>query len=126
MLAYVDLAGFAFGVVAFLLSAVSLAAHYVKRAEHPLTAPLQSQIDSIQLTQADIIDRVEHWMKRDRVRKLRDANYAAGGEPSVTTDERLNEQQLPQQLQSGNPPTSPIPQLKSQLRQVARNQGHKI
>lgn len=125
MLAYIDLAGFGFGVVAFLLSAVSLVVHYLKRAEHPLTAPLQSQIDSIQLTQADIIDRVEHWMKRDRVRKVRDAQ--AGGEPSVTMDERQNELQLLQQQQQPNPLVPSTPQqIKQQLRQVARHQGHKI
>lgn len=111
MLAYVDLAGFAFAAVAFLLSAVSLAVHYLKRNEHPLVAPLQSQIDSIQLTQADIIDRVEHWMKRDRVRKLREGQEAA----SSANIEPLNE---PQSL--------PHAQGKEQLRQVARQKGFRV
>jgi hypothetical protein len=125
MLAYFDLAGFGISVVAILLSAVSLLIHYGKRAEHPLTAPLQSQIDSIQLTQADIIDRVEHWMKRDRVRKLRDAQQ--GGEPLAIMDERQSELLRQQQQEALDQQAQQTPsQIKSRLRQVARTQGHKI
>jgi hypothetical protein len=110
MLEYLQLAGFATSIVAFLLSAISMGLHYAKRGEHPLVAPLKSQIDSIQLTQADIIDRVEHWMKRDRVRKLREG--AEEAQSASTTNASLPEL-----------PLSPQALDKSQLRQIARAKG---
>lgn len=58
-------------LVSFCLSLTALMIHYAKRAENPLTAPLQAQIDSLRLGQTDIIDRVDQWTKRDRTRRLR-------------------------------------------------------
>lgn len=114
MLDYVTLIGFAMGAVAFLLSTVSVGLHWIKRAEHPDVAPLKSQIDSMQLTQADIIDRVEHWMKRDRVRKLR--------EGAESSQQRNSSDEQPLQL-AGLPPDPA--RVKEQLRQRARQMGVK-
>jgi hypothetical protein len=122
MLDLVGVATVAMATVAILLSAVSLVVHWQKRAEHPATAPLQLQIEALQLGQADIIDRVDHWMRRSSSRKLREAL----GEPPSVTMERNNDEQLQPQAQPELPLATSPQQLKAQLRQVARSQGHRI
>ena len=59
-------------VVASFLSVVSLLVHWAKRSENPVTGPLEAQIQALQLAQADIVDRVDHWTRRDRTRRLRE------------------------------------------------------
>jgi hypothetical protein len=60
-----------FALVSFLTSALTLAIQYARRHENPITAPLEQAIHALQLGQADIIDRVDHWTRRDRTRRLR-------------------------------------------------------
>lgn len=43
---------------------VSLALHYARRNEHPDVTQLRTDV-------LDVLDKVEHWIKRDRVRRLR-------------------------------------------------------
>lgn len=67
----VAIASFAFSSVSFLLAVSALLLHYAKRAQNPLTGPLEAEINALKVGQADIVDRVEHWMKRDRARRVR-------------------------------------------------------
>lgn len=90
--------------VALVLSVVSLLVHYAKRGEHPLITPIQAEIDALRLAFADLVDRVEHWQKRDRARRVREAN----DDPAA---------QAPDQ-------TLPSPaDLKAQVRSMARTRG---
>lgn len=50
--------------VALGCSVVSLALHYARRNEHPDVTQLRTDV-------LDVLDKVEHWIKRDRVRRLR-------------------------------------------------------
>lgn len=58
-----------FSAIALGLSVVSLALHYSRRNEHPAVAQLKAD-------HLDLLDKVEHWMKRDRVRRLRASQEA--------------------------------------------------
>lgn len=51
-------------VIAAIFSVLSLALHYRARNEHPDVASLRAEV-------MDVLDKVEHWIKRDRVRRLR-------------------------------------------------------
>ena len=59
-------AALALAALSIALSGVSLALHWVRGREHPDVSQLRTE-------QLDLLDRVEHWMKRDRVRRLRDS-----------------------------------------------------
>jgi hypothetical protein len=92
-----------FSLVSFLTSITVLAIQYARRHENPITAPLEQAIHALQLGQADIIDRVDHWTRRDRTRRMR--------------AEKLDDQveDIPQPI---------APQdLKAQLRQRAQQLG---
>jgi hypothetical protein len=90
--------------VSLCLSVTSLLIHYAKRAENPLLTPVYSAIDSLRLSQADLVDKVEHWQKRDRARRLR--------EEVVEPAQMAPDQTLP----------SPA-DLKSAVRAAARTRG---
>ena len=64
-----------FSAIALGLSVVSLALHYARRNEHPAVAQLKAD-------HLDLLDKVEHWMKRDRVRRLR-ASQEAQEQPEL-------------------------------------------
>lgn len=87
------------------LSTVSLLIHYAKRAENPQLTPVYSAIDSLRLSQADLVDKVEHWQKRDRARRVREQ---VDDVPTVPTG-------IPELPQPG--------QQKAILRSVARQRG---
>jgi hypothetical protein len=53
---YAALFGAISGIFGFLLGLVSLALHWVRRAEHPDTAHLSRQIQQLELGLADITD----------------------------------------------------------------------
>jgi hypothetical protein len=63
-------AGAAF--LSLCLSTVSLLVHYAKRGEHPQVTPIRADLDALRLAFADLVDRVEHWQKRDRARRVRE------------------------------------------------------
>lgn len=71
--AYAAIIGAGVAVVAVCLSAVSLGLHWLNRDKHPDVQALHTRCDQLQLAQADMLDRIEHWTRRDRVRRLRDA-----------------------------------------------------
>lgn len=66
-------AGAGIALVAFCLSAVSLGLHWLERDKHPDVQALHTRCDQLQLAQTDMLDRIEHWTRRDRVRRIRDA-----------------------------------------------------
>lgn len=57
-------------VAALIFSIVSLALLYARKDEHPAVAQLRAE-------QLDLLDKVEHWMKRDAVRRARAGKEAA-------------------------------------------------
>ncbi|MGH7177139.1 MAG: hypothetical protein ACREJC_07160, partial [Tepidisphaeraceae bacterium] len=66
------------------------------RPKPPDVSTLAQRIHALELGHADLVDKVSHWQRRDRVRKLRDANEPAGSEPEVlageTAKDRLRRQ----------------------------------
>ena len=88
--------------VSLCLSTVSLLVHYAKRGENPLLGPLEAEIQALKLGQADLVDRVEHFVKRTNARRTRDQ-----------VEEPLQQPALPMDL----------PHVKQQLRGVARERG---
>lgn len=101
MLETIAYTSIAFSLIALGLSTISLLVHYAKRAEHPLITPLQMDIAAIRATVIDLVDRVEHFVRRDRTRRQR-------------------EQDQPMSLEPGG--ISPA-DAKNQLRAVARQRG---
>lgn len=66
-----------FSALAFGISVVSLIIHWKRPEQHPETTRLQGEIEQLRASSLELLDRVEHWMKRDRVRKLRAGQQAA-------------------------------------------------
>jgi len=81
-----------FSALAFGISTVSLLIHWKRPQLHPETTRLQAEIEQLRANNLELLDRVEHWMKRDRVRKLRAGAEAAQdnaqGEPEAQTGDR--------------------------------------
>jgi len=75
-----------FSALAFGLAVVSLLVHWKRPQVHPDVTRVQSEIESLRANHLELLDRVEHWMKRDRVRKLRQGQEEAQGAP-VGADE---------------------------------------
>jgi hypothetical protein len=87
---FASIGSLAVALVSFCLSLTSLLIHYAKRHENPVTAHLEQAIQALQLGQADIIDRVDHWTRRDRTRRLR-ADQAEEAPPMVEGKDALRQ-----------------------------------
>jgi hypothetical protein len=70
--AYAAIGGFGLALVAVCLGAVSLGLHWLQREKTPELQAVHTRCDQLQLAQADMLDRIEHWTRRDRVRRLRE------------------------------------------------------
>jgi len=83
------LIGLCLAVLAFGLSIVSLGLHWIKRAESPLLAPVYTELNEMKTQHLDLLDKVEHWRKRDNVRRARQGaeDKLAAPEPSPETPE---------------------------------------
>lgn len=96
---YAAIIGAAVAVVAVILSAVSLGLHWLNRDKHPQVQELHSRCDALQLAQADMLDRIEHWTRRDRVRRLREEPNTPSETPSAPVAP-LNQAELKQHLRN--------------------------
>lgn len=85
----------ALSAFALVLAGVSLAAHWFRGQEHPDVTSLRAEV-------LDVLDKVEHWMKRDRQRRLRDSHEQPDEQPDHAAT---------------------VPTGKQQLREVARARG---
>jgi len=56
---------------ALSLSIVSLVLHWTRRDEPPEITKILSRIQELQTQHLDLLDKVEHWRKRDNVRRAR-------------------------------------------------------
>lgn len=72
--------------IAIILSAISLAIHW-RDHRAPSPASLTAEVQALRIAQADVVDRLEHWTRRDRVRKLRDRNSEQSGKTSGSSGE---------------------------------------
>ena len=61
-------------VFALLIAGLSLVFHWARGQEHPDVSEVRKQIQEISLAHADLVDKVTHWQRRDRVRKLRESH----------------------------------------------------
>ena len=66
----------ALSTFALLSAGVSLFLHWIRPSE-PTTAEVARELQAMRLAHADLVDRVEQWQKRDRVRRLREGKEAA-------------------------------------------------
>jgi len=83
---YAAVLGMALAVVAVCLSAVSLGLHWLNRDKHPEVQALHTRCDQLQLAQTDMLDRIEHWTRRDRVRRLREGEAETAAAQTPTND----------------------------------------
>ena len=60
-------------VFALLISGLSLCLHWARGQEHPDVSEVRKQTQELSLAHADLVDKVTHWQRRDRVRKLRES-----------------------------------------------------
>ena len=58
-------------VFALGLSIVSLVLHWTRRLESPEIEALVTRIQEVQTQHLDLLDKVEHWRRRDNVRRAR-------------------------------------------------------
>lgn len=70
-----------------ILSVISLLIHWKRPKVHPDTTRVQGEIEALRANHLELLDRVEHWIKRDRVRKLRSSNEEKATGPSTGDDE---------------------------------------
>lgn len=68
VVASICLSGALFAVI---LSTVSLVIHWTRRHEPPEITAILTRIQEIQTQHLDLLDKVEHWRKRDNVRRAR-------------------------------------------------------
>jgi len=67
----------AVGALSLGISIVSLILHWKRPEQHPDTARLEQELTAVRTAHLELLDKVEHWMKRDRVRKAREGREAA-------------------------------------------------
>jgi len=74
-------------LIAICFSITSLVLHWTKRHSTPETDRIDARIESIKVQHLDLLDKVEHWRKRDSVRRARqgaeDKATAAEADPSL-------------------------------------------
>jgi len=57
--------------VALCFSCVSLVLHFVRRKEPPEVAEVWTALQEAKTQHLDLLDKVEHWRRRDSVRRAR-------------------------------------------------------
>jgi len=67
---------------ALILSVLSLTLHWTRRVSSPEIAALTTRIQETQTQHLDLLDKVEHWRKRDNVRRAR-----LGAEEKLVSDQ---------------------------------------
>jgi hypothetical protein len=65
--------------------------HWLNRDKHPEVQALHTRCDQLQLAQADMLDRIEHWTRRDRVRRLRESESNDAAVPQLEGKAALRE-----------------------------------
>lgn len=81
-------------VFALLIAGLSLVLHWARGQEHPDVSAVRKQLQEISLAHADLVDKVTHWQRRDRVRKLRESREAP--QEDVAQDPKALKQSLRQ------------------------------
>jgi len=79
-------------VFALGLSVVSLVLHWTRRLESPEIEALESRIQEMKVQHLDLLDKVEHWRRRDNVRRARQGaeDKVTAGEPTVPVDPKAD------------------------------------
>jgi len=78
LIASISLSGVLF---ALILSTISLVLHWTRRHEPPEITAILTRIQEIQTQHLDLLDKVEHWRKRDNVRRARQGAEDKANEP---------------------------------------------
>lgn len=68
LIASISLSG---ALLALTISVVALVLHWVKRHSTPETDRIDARISSLSVQHLDLLDKVEHWRRRDNVRNAR-------------------------------------------------------
>jgi hypothetical protein len=85
-----SISALALSLIALALSLGALALHWIRREEHPDVAKIRNDV-------TDLTDRVEHWMRRDRTRRLRGEDQPAEPE-APAQDQPLSRAELKARL----------------------------
>lgn len=97
---FAQFAALGVSVVSFCLSLTAVLIQYAKRHEHPVVAPLEAEITTLKLGFIDLVDKLDHFTRRERTRRVREAQ---------------SEPEIPQ-------PTTQL-EGKAALRELARQRG---
>ena len=74
--------------VALCFSAVSLILHFIRRKEPPEVSEVWTALQQQKTQHLDLLDKVEHWRRRDGVRRARQgAEDKRDAVPAATTPE---------------------------------------
>ena len=74
----------AVGALSLGISIVSLMLHWKRPEQHPDTARVEQDLAAVRTAHMELLDKVEHWMKRDRVRKAREGRQT---KPEAVSDD---------------------------------------
>jgi len=92
-------------LLALTLSVISLVYHWIKAANNPDISELWTRFQALQTAHLDLLDKVEHWRRRDNVRNARAKN-----------EEKANESEASESTNTGAG-------YKAELRRRANTQG---
>jgi len=70
-------------VLAIGFSTVSLVLHWIRERNEPDITEVWSRLQGLQTDHLDLLDKVEHWRKRDNVRRARQGAEDKANEPST-------------------------------------------
>lgn len=65
---------------------ISLVFHWVRRKEPVEVSELRAELHQVQRDYLDLVDKVEHWIKRERVRRVREGAEAKQAQEQVAMD----------------------------------------
>lgn len=80
-------------LIALTLSVISLVLHWIRRAESPEISGVMTIIQEVKTQHLDLLDKVEHWRRRDNVRRARQGaeEKQQAADPAVTPAEKKKE-----------------------------------
>jgi len=70
---------------ALTLSTISLVFHWIKSKNNPDISEVWTRLQSVQTQHLDLLDKVEHWRRRDNVRNARQKAEDKVAEPGTAT-----------------------------------------
>jgi len=78
-------------LLALVLTVISLGLHWIKRRTIPELEDVYTRLQALHTQHLDLLDKVEHWRKRDNVRRARqgaEEKLEAAAEPTTPAEKK--------------------------------------